>query len=67
MENSPIGAGMGTSGLVGQVSTLDVMGTSAWTGILLLHFLLPAVLSLFFSEILRRTGHIRSGDMKLGK
>ncbi len=67
MENSSIGAGMGTSGLVGQVSTLDVMGPSAWPGILLLHFLLPAVLSLLFSEILRRTGHIRPGDMKLEK
>ena len=67
MENSSIGAGMGTSGLVGQVSTLGVMGPSAWPGILLLHFLLPAVLSLLFSEILRRTGRIRPGDMKLEK
>lgn len=67
MENSSIGAGMGTSGLVGQVSTLGVMGSSAWPGILLLHFLLPAVLSLLFSEILRRTGRIRPGDMKLEK
>jgi hypothetical protein len=67
MENSPVGAGMGTSGLVGQVSTLAVMGSSAWPGILLLHFLLPAVLSLLFSEILRRTGHIRPGDMKFEK
>lgn len=65
MENSKVGAGMGTSGLVGQVSTLEVMGTSAWTGILLLHFILPAVLSLLFSEMLRRTGHIKPGDMKL--
>lgn len=67
MENSRVGAGMGTSGLVGQVSTLEVMGAGAWPGIILLHFLLPAALSLLFSEILRKTGHIRFGDMKLEK
>jgi len=65
MENSRVGAGMGTSGLVGQVSTLEVMGAEAWPGIILLHFLLPAVLSFLFSEILRKAGHIRFGDMKL--
>jgi hypothetical protein len=58
---------MGTSGLVGQVSTLEVMGAGAWPGIILLHFLLPAALSLLFSEIFRKTGHIRFGDMKLEK
>jgi len=67
MENSRVGAGMGTSGLVGQVSTLEVMGSGAWPGILLLHFLLPAILAFLFSEILRRTGHIKPGDMKLEK
>ncbi len=67
MENSRVGAGMGTSGLVGQVSTLETMGAAAWPGILLLHFLLPAALSLLFAEILRKTGRIRPGDMKLEK
>ncbi len=38
MENSRIGAGMGTSGLVGQVATLETMGSNALIPILLLHF-----------------------------
>jgi len=67
MENSRIGAGMGTSGLVGQLATLDVMGAGAWPGILLLHFLLPAVLTLVFAAILRRWGLVRDGDMKLSR
>ncbi|HCL80220.1 MAG TPA: PTS sugar transporter subunit IIC [Synergistaceae bacterium] len=65
MENSRVGAGMGTSGLVGQVSALEVMGSAAWPGIIVLHILLPAALSLLFSELLRKSGHIKSGDMKL--
>ncbi len=67
MENSRVGAGMGTSGLVGQVSTFETMGVAAWPGVLLLHFLLPAALSLLFAELLRKTGRIRPGDMKLEK
>ena len=67
MENSRVGAGMGTSGLVGQVSTLAVMGARGWPGIIILHFLLPALLTLLLSEFLRRRGLIRAGDMKLEK
>jgi uncharacterized membrane protein len=66
-ENSRIGAGMGTSGLVGQLATLDVMGAGAWPGILLLHFLFPTVLTLVFAAVLRRRGLIRDGDMKLSR
>lgn len=65
MENSSIGAGMGTSGLVGQVATLEVMGTSALWKAALLHFLLPALLTLLISEYMRAKGWIRFGDMAL--
>ncbi|MDI9369331.1 MAG: PTS sugar transporter subunit IIC [Synergistaceae bacterium] len=65
MVNDSVGAGMGTSGLVGQVSTFEVMGSAAWSGVILLHFLLPAALSLLFAELLGRAGRIRPGDMKL--
>ncbi|PJG82002.1 PTS transporter subunit IIC [Caviibacterium pharyngocola] len=67
MQNIPAGAGMGTSGLVGQIGTLNAMGNSlfVWSAILLLHFILPAVLTLFFAAILRRKGWIRSGDLTL--
>lgn len=67
MENIPTGAGMGTSGLVGQFGTLSAMGYSADViiKIIVLHFLLPAVLSFMFSEIMRKKGLIKFGDMKL--
>jgi hypothetical protein len=65
MENIPAGAGMGTSGLVGQIGTIAAMGTKVWPQILLLHFLLPAVLTYFCALFLRRIGWIEDGDMKL--
>lgn len=67
MENLPTGAGMGTSGFVGQIFTATAMGFTVpvFLKILLLHYVAPAVLSLFFSEWLRRTGHIKYGDYRL--
>ena len=65
MENIPTGAGMGTSGLVGQIGTVAVMGTGSWPKILLLHFILPAVLTYLLVLPLRRIGWIQDGDMKL--
>ncbi len=67
MENIPAGAGMGTSGLVGQFGTIDAMGSGGTvvTGILLLHFLLPAALSLAIAEYMRGKKWIKFGDMKL--
>ena len=65
MKNNSVGAGMGTSGLVGQVATLSVMGANGWPGIVALHFVMPAVLSLLFTKLLLRWRLIRQGDMKL--
>jgi uncharacterized membrane protein len=65
MENNSIGAGMGTSGLVGQVGTFTVMGSAAWPGVIVLHLVLPAALSYFFAELLRRRGLIGQSDMTL--
>ena len=67
MTNDASGAGMGTSGLVGQIGTFTSMGFSVNTllCVLLLHFLLPALLSLLFAFILRKMGRIKNGDMKL--
>lgn len=67
MENNKMGAGMGTSGLVGQFGTLDVMGESGLVGIVLLHFILPAVITLIISEYMRKKELIKFGDMKLGE
>lgn len=65
IESNAIGSGMGTSGLVGQISTLSVMGQSSILPMALLHFLLPAVLSYLFAEILRKKNKIQYGDMTL--
>lgn len=65
MKNNSVGAGMGTSGLVGQVGTLSVMGSAGWPGIIVLHFVMPALLSYFLTELLFRWNLIRQGDMTL--
>lgn len=70
MENNPAGGGMGTSGLVGQLMTWQTMAGSRPDGVLLLqiillHFVLPAVLTLIISEFMRKKGWIKPGDMKL--
>ena len=67
MKNNSVGAGMGTSGLVGQIGTFAVMGESAWPGVILLHFVLPALLTWFFARILEGRGLIRPGDMTLDR
>ena len=67
LENIPAGSGMGTCGLVGPIGVYTAMGggTSMWVGILLVCFLLPAVLTFVFGEVLRRMGWIKDGDLKL--
>ncbi len=67
MTNIPAGAGMGTSGLVGQIGTFTSMGFSVpvLLEILLLHIVLPAVLSILIDRILKRAGKIKLGDYKL--
>lgn len=66
MEADSIGAGMGTSGLVGQFSTIGAMGTASVGSIVIMHFLLPAIITLLISEWMRKKNHIKYGDMKLG-
>ena len=71
MENIPIGSGMGTSGLVGQFGTFTAMdaagkgGPTMWLGILLLHFILPAIVTLIIASFMRRKNLIKHGDLKL--
>ena len=71
MENIPIGSGMGTCGLVGQFGTVTAMeaagkgGAMMWLGILLLHFILPAVVTLLISNFMRKRNFIKPGDLKL--
>ncbi len=67
MENNQAGAGMGTSGFVGPIMTIHTMGSDASVllSIVVLHFLAPAVLSLIFSEWLRKKNVIKYGDMTI--
>lgn len=71
MVSTPIGSGMGSAGFVGQIAAYGAMletGMSskvALIQIVLMHFVLPAVVTLIFSEGMRKAGWIKDGDMKL--
>ena len=67
LECTGVSAGMGTCGMVGPLGILTDMGSTAqmWIGTLVCCIVLPAVLSLLFSEIMRRVGWIKPGDMAL--
>lgn len=70
MENNPAGGGMGTSGLVGQLMTWQTM--SSYTAhsvllieILLLHFILPAIISYVVYYYMEKKGFVKAEDYKL--
>ena len=70
MENTPLGSGMGTSGLVGQIGTHNAMLESRGGGeilmaILLLHIVLPIAISLITYKIMMKKGYIAKGDLTL--
>lgn len=67
LENIAAGSGMGTCGLVGPIGIYTAMdgGANMWLGILLICFVLPAILTWVFGEVLRKIGWIQLGDLKL--
>ena len=67
LECAGVSAGMGTCGLVGPIGVFSSMGFTPMSvaGVLTVCIVLPAILSLVFSEIMRRLGWIEDGDMKL--
>ena len=71
MTNNALGAGMGTSGLVGPLATYAVMSAegcdtlSLVVKIICLYFIAPALISLSIHMVMKRLGWIRPGDMKL--
>ena len=72
MTNTAAGAGMGTSGLVGQFGTWAAMSADSdplllMGKILVLHFVLPAVLTLAIDTGLRKIGWVKAGDMSLDR
>ena len=58
-------------GFVGQIATISTMGekgtsgVSVYTAIILLHFILPAVVTLIIAGFMRKKGYIKDGDLKL--
>lgn len=71
MVSNPVGSGMGSAGFVGQISAYTSMveaGSSNVTAIaliILMHFVLPAIITLLISEFMRKKKWIKQGDMKL--
>lgn len=67
MTNNEAGAGMGTSGLVGQFMAFETMGFSVQTLILVVvfHILLPVVVSLSCVYFMQKKGWIKNGDLLL--
>ena len=71
MTSTPVGSGMGSAGFVGQFAAYASMteggmgSTQALVLILIMHFVLPAVITLAVSEYMRKIKLIKHGDMAL--
>ena len=65
MTNNAAGAGMGTSGLVGQFNAVATMGAGCIPELLLVHLILPAILTVFIAIPMRKAGWIKDGDLTL--
>ncbi len=71
MTSTPVGSGMGSAGFVGQFAAYSSMtegGMSPFMALLLIavmHFILPALLTLGISEWMRKMKWITQGDMAL--
>ena len=70
LQATKAGSGMGTAGLVG---VIDAIGASLGTmpvwqlvlGVAVTYFILPALIALGVSELMRKKNWIRPGDMKI--
>ena len=72
MTNTPSGAGMGTSGLVGQFGAYSAMAESFGSTetvilIVVMHVIAPAVLSLLFHLAFRKLGIVKDSYLTLEK
>lgn len=69
MTNTASGAGMGTSGLVGQFGALSAMGSSTKNivMIVIMHFIAPAILSLAFHAVFKKAGIVKDEYLSLEK
>ena len=73
MTNNALGAGMGTSGLVGPIATFATMSEAGYENwplvikIICLYFIAPAVISMGIHLVMKKLGWIQPGDMKIGE
>ena len=72
MTNTAVGAGMGTSGLVGQFGAWSAMADTFGAGttfldIAIVHFILPAVIALALDLLFRKIKWVRPGDLLMAK
>ncbi len=68
LTNNGVSAGMGTCGLVGPLGVIsagNVQSQFFWIGLFLLCFILPAIITLLFSNLMRKLKWIKDGDLKL--
>lgn len=70
MKNTALESGMGTCAFVGQIGTYNVLKAEESIGyifssMLLLHFVLPALLSYGIYLFMKRQGWIKEGDLKI--
>ena len=77
MNGAAVNSGMGTCGLCGQIGiwtgwvadvasgTKEAITGFDWLGLVLICFVLPAILSWIFCQLLRRKGWIKENDLKL--
>lgn len=78
MNGAAVSSGMGTCGLVGQIGVYtgwandvasgakEAITAFDWFGLVMISFVLPAILSVVFCEVLRKIGWIKENDLKLG-
>jgi len=77
MNGTPVSAGMGTCGLVGQIGVYTgwlsdiaagkkaAVSSFDWAGLILICFVLPAVLCPLINSLVRKAGWVKEGDMTL--
>ncbi len=72
MNGAAVSSGMGTCGLVGQIGVYTGwinegirIGWMDWTGLILISFILPAVLTCLIAAPMRKAGWIKENDLKL--
>ncbi|MBR5228697.1 MAG: PTS sugar transporter subunit IIC [Firmicutes bacterium] len=71
LTNDAVGAGMGTSGLVGPIVCYETMmaeghdPVTTLIKIVVMYFIAPAILSSVIAAFMRKNGWLKHGDMKL--